>query len=107
MEFKFDIGQVVQHKASGVRVCVTARLVEESKAGKWPVYFASGHDRGDQMHRLHYYECELEPAKPSTLADSLAWVKELAVSEHDFESAAAVRDLVDKLTKRRRELGKQ
>lgn len=99
-EFKFAIGQVVQHKASGVRVCVVARYAEESAGGRDLCYFGTSHDRGHTGYRWTYSECELEPVpppKPDTVYDALTWAKDLAVTHQDYEFAAAVRDVCDKL----------
>lgn len=94
-DFKFKIGDVVQHKGGEMVGVVVARTTEENSAGTCLTYWVTWFDRHGEDHQQCFGGCELEIAPPKTLADALTWVKEVAVSEQQFEVAADARDLAE------------
>lgn len=102
-DFRFGIGDAVQHKGGGQRLVVVARCREEGPAGVEKMYWATWFNRSGDSSRFNFSECELESVplpKPDTIVDALVLVKNLMVADHDYEAAAMVRELADKMMKR-------
>jgi len=102
-DFKFGIGDAVQHKGGGQHMVVVARCREEGPAGVEKMYWATWFNRSGDSIRFNFSECELESAprpKPETVVDALVWLKNLMVADRDYEAAAMVRDMADKILKR-------
>jgi hypothetical protein len=100
VHFKFNPGDLVHHKGSlNTWMVVLSQLAEVGAGVPEPSYMVSWIDRSGNLQRDRLVECEIAPAKPTTLTDAMEWVKDLAVSEQNFEAAAVARKAADDLLK--------
>lgn len=86
-----------------MRGVVISQTAEKGSAQTGVGYWLHWFDRHGQLQRQQFSEAELVPApppKPETVVDALAWIKDLCVSEQDYEVAAVARDFADKVQKR-------
>ena len=82
-EFKFQLGDLVQQRATSLSLCILSRAVVDSPAGFKRIYLVRG---GVGMDRLECWLLEIELEKPTGW-----WLKQEFATEIELEKSKRTR----------------